>query len=109
MLHLLSAIRRFYQEFSSINANNAIGVVNYGYNFDSHAIRFYYHSIDLYEPEKLGTFGQQFVASQRNFYNNFDGLFDDAYHVSGGCGYYNEPELLTEELCNEYNLTCDRW
>lgn len=94
---------------SSINTNNVIGVVGYNYGDEGHGIRYSFHSIELYDHEKYGTFGQQFADSQRTFFNNFNGLFDDAYYVSGGCGYYQEPELLTQELCDEYSLTCDRW
>ena len=37
-------------------------------------------------------------------------IFKDAYSLYGGCGTGpDDPQLLTKDLCNEYNLTCDRW
>lgn len=38
-------------------------------------------------------------------------LLKDAIKFNGPCGGYDwyEDKILNEELCNEYNLTCDRW
>ena len=36
-------------------------------------------------------------------------ILKTATKEDGGCGDYYEPAPLTEELCNKYNLTCDRW
>lgn len=61
--------------------------------------------------EKIPVLKNDFNNSLSSFVDKVNALFKDAvFIIPGGMGRGpGEPELLTEELCEEYNLICDRW
>ncbi len=97
------------QQFETLKVPK--GITNWWYNFSNHGFTYAYSDIYIYEAEKYGTFGNNFNSSIDNFRNQISNILNSSYSMSNlSCGDYgNGPELLTEELCKEYNLTCDRW
>jgi len=93
----------------AINPNSTIGIKDYGSSYENHGFSYYYRYLSIYNYESLGQFGRDYTNLQQNFRNNFDNIFEGAYFAGGGCGDFQEPILLTQELCADYGLTCDRW
>lgn len=97
------------QQFDGLNIPK--GINNWEYSFSNHGFTYSYSDIYIYNPEKYGTFGNNFNSNIDNFRNQINNILNGSYNMSNlSCGDYgNGPELLTEELCEEFNLTCDRW
>ena len=71
-----------------------------------------------FENHRL-TFSYDYLTFKNNDYKSEGVTLDseaqkilvNAIRFKGTCGGfdYNEDTTLTEELCDEYNLNCDRW
>ena len=65
--------------------------------------------LELANEDFYGNFGVAFSSMYEKIDNEIDQVLSDSYLIQGACGDYNPPVRLTEELCNEYHLTCNRW
>lgn len=90
-----------------MNSNLPIGVSEFTYKFNNHRFEYGYSSLVLHGD--YGDFGKEWENLRTNWYKKVQIAFQDATTFSALCGSADPPVLLTEELCNEYNLTCDRW
>ena len=91
------------------------GLKNYSVNNNSKSFVVEYEYIYISNAESLGNFGKSF----NQYYSNIDNKINNVINQYGGktlwyggCGSGGPgepPILLTEEICSEYNLNCDRW
>ena len=68
--------------------------------------------INLFEITLKGDYenlNNEFNERHNQIISKVREILKTATKEDGGCGDYYEPAPLTEELCNKYNLTCDRW
>ena len=86
-----------------------MGIGRYSDNSKEHAFSFYFEELRIYKAEKYGTFGTSYNKLHDDFINSIYNIINDAYLVSYGCGDSDDPKLLTEELCQKYNINCARW
>ena len=82
------------------------GIANFRYGLEDHQ---FYYSFDVIHTFDRYTF-QTLENSLSENLEMVESVFKDGYTVEGPCGTGpDEPQLLNEELCNQFNLTCDRW
>ena len=60
---------------------------------------------------KFIKFANDFNTPVQTYIEKLNAVFNGAYYLveEGGCGTTNAPELLNEEICEQYNLNCSRW
>ena len=104
------------KENTAINELNKIknsslpwGVVNFKYSSDNHMLRYSYSTINLSDYGEYGSFGKAWYNEKISWENKLHKIFEDAEIFNTGCGDMAEPTLLTEDLCNKYNINCSRW
>ena len=58
----------------------------------------------VFKDESIKTDGEEFNEKVNK-------ALEESIRFNGPCGGFDfaKEEILNEELCNEYNLTCDRW
>ncbi len=105
-------------EYDTTKENNAVnelkviankkipGIANFRYSFNSHRFSYDYEVIGIVDRDTFKELNDALDKNSNQIYN----IFKDAYVVSGPCGTGpDSPTLLTEEICEKYNLTCARW
>lgn len=102
------------KENTAVNELNALkkqkipGLNGLEYSLENHHFKYSYDYLVIYYEnenpfEELNNYLMQGDKKIKD-------IFKDAYSLYGGCGTGpDEPQLLTQKLCSEYNLTCDRW
>ena len=84
------------------------GVRDFSYSINNHQFKYSFDYLAIYYEgdnpfEKLNN---ELLSSVEQI----NVVFNEAYKFSGACGSAPDgPVLLTKELCDEFNLTCDRW
>lgn len=90
------------------------GLKSYSVNNNPESFVIEYEYIYISNSSSLGNFGKTF----NQYYSNIDTKIDSIINqyggktlLYGGCGDWNDDPsiLLTEEICEEYNLNCGRW
>lgn len=82
------------------------GIANFSYSFNEHKFKYFYNEIKIVDENTFKALKDDLYKAQ----DIFGDTFKDSYFVIGACGTGpDNPTLLTEELCNKFNLTCDRW
>ena len=109
------------KEQNAINILNGLknkkykGIGNYSVTTDypgnlSHVISYGYSYINVSDTKKYKALQDGLSASRSEFRSILGKAENGAYNI--GLGYAVLPtqyKVLDEELCAEYNLTCDRW
>ena len=90
-----------------IKANLPVGIINFNYTFVNHEFTYSWSGLNLYGD--YGDFSKEWNNQRLNWTSKLNTAFEGSTEFNTGCGDIKEPKLLTEELCNKYNLTCDRW
>ena len=90
-----------------IKANLPVGIINFNYTFVNHEFTYRWSGLNLYGD--YDDFSKEWNSQRLNWTSKLNTAFEGATEFNTGCGDIKEPKLLTEELCNKYNLTCDRW
>lgn len=90
-----------------IKANLPVGIINFNYTFVNHEFTYSWSGLNLYGD--YGDFSKEWNNQRLNWTSKLNTAFEGATAFNTGCGDMKEPKLLTQELCNKYNLTCDRW
>lgn len=97
----------------SLSKNIPAGVPNFEYQVYNHTFRvtYSYFNLSSESADKFPTLYNQLIKSRGNYYDRLDALFDSALIVGyPGAGFGGvEYEILTERLCEAYNLKCSRW
>lgn len=89
-----------------------IGIKNIKINNDPKDFHYSYDYLYIHNEESLGNFGESFnkyFIETRSHSENIKKNNGVACIEGGGLGGGEEPVLLTETLCQEYNLNCARW
>ena len=100
------------EKFQKWQSETYFGVGKFEPTFENHEFGYIYHTIVLKEPEKYSELNVKLEEGIEAFEKNIDTIFvqEEAYLRTGPCGdALSEPELLTEEICEEYHLNCSRW
>ena len=90
-----------------MESNLPIGIKNFSYTSNNHRFTYNWSGINLYGD--YDNFSKEWLNQRLTWENNLNIAFEGSTEFNTGCGDSPEPKLLTEELCNKYNLTCDRW
>lgn len=90
-----------------MESNLPIGIKNFSYKSNNHQFSYHWSGLNLYGD--YDDFSKEWLNQRLTWENNLNIAFEGSTVFNTGCGDAPEPVLLTEELCNEYNLTCDRW
>ena len=79
------------------------GIKNVEYTFENHRLTFSYDYL-VFKNKNYKSDGETLDSKVQQ-------ILIDAIRFEGTCGGFdfNEDTTLTEELCDEYNLNCDRW
>lgn len=102
------------ETFSKITSDQILGITDFEGKFQNHEFSYVYMSLELSDEsqEKYPELKEQLTNHQEAFEEQIKSLFipEGAYFRRGPCGGAAAyTEILTEELCNQYHLTCDRW
>lgn len=83
------------------SSSKLTGVANFEYSVENHRITYTYDYM---------SFGNiNYITDAINVNKSIDNAFESAYKFSGPCGSpAASSKVLTEELCEKYNLECER-
>ncbi len=98
--------------FEQLKNSSYKGIDGFKYSFSNHRLKsFGYSGLEIQDKDTFKSLDQSLTNLYNNLNNQIKNAIKDSYDIYnyGGCGAMDDPFLLTEELCNEYNLTCDRW
>ena len=96
--------------FASLEIPTGVSKEHFHYAFENHELSIEFEELRIFEEEKYGTFGVSYNKLHRDFVIKINTILEDAYIVKLGYGDSgSDSELLTEELCQEYNINCARW
>ena len=99
--------------FDTIASTKTKGINKFEYEFSNHELKSYsYGTISLEESNKFITLSNSLNSIRKKLDSQISSATNGMYTITdyfGGCGSMEPPELLTEEVCNKYNLTCERW
>lgn len=91
----------------------AAGINSFDYDYSDHKLyKYSFGTIDLVDKEEFITLNKRLEELHKDLATKIDNAVSGMYHIEkaeGGCGDIAESEILTEEICARYNLTCDRW
>lgn len=82
-------------------SNSYSGVREFSYSYDNHRFRYDYQYIRFKDSNK-------YHADSVSVGQSIEDAFADAIEFQGPCGSGDYTTILTEELCDEYNLSCER-
>ena len=92
----------------SLSNEKNIGISNFKASISDHKITYGFDT--LYFVEDYNGLKRELENKQSNLDLKINNILVGHIGISDECGNMPEaPTLLTEELCNKYNLTCDRW
>lgn len=100
-------VQETYEKLLLLEENLPKEVVNYSVNLDDYKITYFYDYLEFSESDE--DLYNKFKANTDEFNDSINDILADAFYSGGGCGDYIEPVILDEELCDKYNLVCDRW
>lgn len=100
-------VQETYEKLLLLEENLPKEVVNYSVNLDDYKITYFYDYLEFSESDE--DLYNKFKANTDEFNDSINDILEDAFYSGGGCGDYIEPVILDEELCDKYNLVCDRW
>jgi len=99
--------------FDKLSSTTTVGLSTFKYEFANHQLTSYsYGTISLEENDKFITLSNSLKAIRNKIDNQITNATSGMYTITdyfGGCGSMEPPTLLTKEVCDKYNLTCDRW
>ena len=92
----------------SLSNEKNIGISNLKASISDHKITYGFDT--LYFVEDYNGLKRELENKQSELHSKINNILVGHIGISDECGNMPEaPTLLTEELCNKYNLTCDRW
>ena len=94
------ALTKLFEEYKS---SSVTGLKNVLYSLENHRVSFSYE----YLVFKDSNYESQGVT----FNEQVNKILKNATRFNGPCGGYDfdEDGILNEDLCEQFNLTCDRW
>lgn len=104
--------KKLVEEFDKLSSEKFVGIDGFDYNFKNHKLTGYsYGYIELVDKIKFSALSHGIEANAKIVEDRMNSVLEGHITVSlmGGCGDMPEPELLTEKVCKQYNLVCDRW
>ncbi len=113
--YVFSSTQDFEQaksELEKLKSQKIIGIKSFNYSVSDsdNKIGYNYYILDF--KEDYGGLQSSLKSRRKSLFDNkLNNIFSKAtYDEKLGCGYDDSgTTLLTESLCNEYNLTCGRW
>ena len=89
--------------FKKYQNNNYTGIKDVEYTFENHRLTFTYNYLVFKNND--------YKSDGKTLDSKIQQILLNATKFKGTCGGFDfdENTILTEELCDEYNLTCDRW
>lgn len=102
------------EKLKAIKERTIIGVTNFEYTDETHRFTYQYKALMLSSNQDLDTFATAYNNNYNSFVNELNTIFKEGSIIdescNGACGIGpGSTVLLTESLCNTYNLTCDKW
>ncbi len=97
-------------ELAKLKSQNIMGINAFDYRGSENRIGYDYYILDF--KEDYGGLKTALKNKINSLFNNkLNNIFSKAtYDRKDGCGYDDYWNgLLTEKICNKFNLTCDRW
>ena len=81
------------------------GIKEVEYSFSEHRLSFAYHYLIFKNND------DKYLSDGEILNSEVQKILVDAIRFNGTCGGFDfsEDMILTEELCEEYHLSCDRW
>lgn len=104
--------KKLVEEFDKLSSEKFVGIDGFDYNFKNHKLTGYsYGYIELVDKIKFNALSHGIEANAKIVEDRMNSVLEGHITVSlmGGCGDMPEPEILTEKVCKQYNLVCDRW
>ena len=98
-------------EFNQIDGN-LYGIGNYVSSFDQHKFYYEYNTIEVVDEASYPEFASRLNETRQSFENQMLDIFakNGAYLYTGPCGEaYGERQVLTDEMCDMFHISCDRW
>lgn len=98
-------------EFEAVDPN-LYGIGNYISSFADHKFYYEYYAIELADEEMYPEFASKLNETRQSFENQMLDIFakNGAYLYTGPCGEaLGERQILTEEMCDTFHISCDRW
>ena len=83
------------------NIDHYSGMKDFSYSYDNHRFYYYYWYLEFEDS--------QYSTDATVINEKVNHVFKDSIRFHGTCGGTGSTEILTEELCDEYQLECDRW
>ena len=98
-----------YNELLQLKSQKHIGIANFNIRGGNGSVAYDYEDISF--QEDYGGLRTALAKKQTEFQNKLNSILSKGtYNPPMNCGYDNfDKTLLTQELCNKFNLTCDRW
>lgn len=89
--------------FKQYQNNTYEGIKSMEYTFENHRLTFTYNYL-VFKSDEYKSDGETLDSKVQK-------ILLSATKFKGTCGGFDfdENTILTEDLCDEYNLTCDRW
>ena len=89
--------------FKEYQQKEYFGLNNVTYKLENHRFMYSYNYL-VFKDESIKTDGEEFNEKVNK-------ALEESIRFNGPCDGFDfaKEEILNEELCNEYNLTCDRW
>ena len=77
---------------------------------DNHCLNYQYSYLKVGNPV-YKTLNSGLESKRKSMLNELSGIFDGAIFVTfpGAAVYNSYDERVSEEICQTYHLTCDRW
>lgn len=94
------ALTKLFEEYKS---DSVTGLKDVLYSLENHRVSFSYEYL-VFKDNNYESQGVTFNEQVNKILNN-------AIRFNGPCGGYDfdEDSILNEDLCEQFNLTCDRW
>ncbi len=92
-----------YDKLNNLSKAENEGIVNFKVSLNNNKITYGYEYL-LFEDDYIS-----FEKDITNFKTKLDNILKDAFYIGGGCGDYEDYTVLDENICDKYNLSCDRW
>lgn len=84
-----------------MNLKTTTGIKDFEYEFDKHRFKYSYYYLNFKD--------EKYTSDGLGINQKIKESFKDAITFAGPCGNaQSEYKVLTEELCNEYNLKCKK-
>lgn len=102
------------QKLKDLKDANTPGIINFTYTDQNHRYTYEYKALLLASSQDLDEFSISYNKRYNSFESELNNIFKNANIIdetcNGACGIGpGNTVTLTEDLCNKYNLTCDRW